>query len=470
MGLASGRKEEMKGNIKYRKELQRSYMIAEDCNKNLIDSYCGQMILRSNIKGLAKCEVRLTEGQREVWYEISSFHTLEQVYSVKEMSYSDLHTLLLQVITVISEVEKYLLDGRQLCFEPEYLYINMDTGKAAFLFDLTEEREESSMIKLAQFVLERVNHEETETAELAYFFYDSAGREQISVRELQDRLERNREDRQEMQETKEEKEENSYAGRKTLTGTTIDTEIEKELKFCEGMKKTDFWNSKNGKKTEAGLVSVIMALLSVAFLVLADYYFIFTNREKILWIAISSLFFVSGMIISVWGCARERREKTKDRAQGGANYDNRRDSFREETELWQWEMEKTPYTEEKFHENSSGNITEQADGRTIYVGKSLLNREYSLIERKKGAEKEYPIPSYPFLIGKEKERVNLAVKEHTVSRIHAKLTEEEGIIYIEDLHSTNGTLLNDLPLEPHERIKLKRGDLLQFGKAEFVFR
>ena len=133
----------MKGNIKYRKELQRSYMIAEDCNKNLIDSYCGQMILRSNIKGLAKCEVRLTEGQREVWYEISSFHTLEQVYSVKEMSYSDLHTLLLQVITVISEVEKYLLDGRQLCFEPEYLYINMDTGKAAFLFDLTEEREES---------------------------------------------------------------------------------------------------------------------------------------------------------------------------------------------------------------------------------------------------------------------------------------------------------------------------------------
>ena len=112
----------------------------------------------------------------------------------------------------------------------------------------------------------------------------------------------------------------------------------------------------------------------------------------------------------------------------------------------------------------------EMDGKTIYIGKSLLNREYTLAEIKKGSQKEYTVTSYPYLIGKDKERVNLYVKEHSVSRIHARLLEEGGEIYLEDLHSTNGTFLNDLPLEPHDKVKIRRGDIILFGNAEFAFR
>lgn len=112
----------------------------------------------------------------------------------------------------------------------------------------------------------------------------------------------------------------------------------------------------------------------------------------------------------------------------------------------------------------------RADQKTVYIGKALLNRGYSLVSLGKGEEKEYSVEFYPYVIGKDKERVNLYLKEHSVSRIHARLLEENGDIYIEDLHSTNGTYLNDLILTPHEKIKIRRGDIILFGKAEFAFR
>ncbi len=88
------------------------------------------MVLRGRIRGLAGCEMHLIDGQREIWYDITCLQPLEQAYAVKEMIYRDLKNLLMQVIQLCAEMEKYLLDGRQLCFEPEfYIGIWKRTGR-----------------------------------------------------------------------------------------------------------------------------------------------------------------------------------------------------------------------------------------------------------------------------------------------------------------------------------------------------
>ncbi len=48
----------------------------------------------------------------------------------------------------------------------------------------------------------------------------------------------------------------------------------------------------------------------------------------------------------------------------------------------------------------------------------------------------------------------------TVSRKHAKFTEEFREWYIEDLNSTNGTYLNGEKLEPGKKYKIKNGDMI----------
>lgn len=71
---------------------------------------------------------------------------------------------------------------------------------------------------------------------------------------------------------------------------------------------------------------------------------------------------------------------------------------------------------------------------------------------------------------KEKEEVDLVLKDASVSRIHARIITEEGNAYLEDLNSTNGTFQNGLRMQPYEKRKLEEGDEIKFGKVVFIFR
>jgi two-component system, cell cycle response regulator len=61
---------------------------------------------------------------------------------------------------------------------------------------------------------------------------------------------------------------------------------------------------------------------------------------------------------------------------------------------------------------------------------------------------------------------SLVVDQDNVSRFHCKLEKIDGVIFVEDLRSTNGTYLNDVPIS-RERVRL--GDLIKVGGAVFKF-
>ena len=73
-------------------------------------------------------------------------------------------------------------------------------------------------------------------------------------------------------------------------------------------------------------------------------------------------------------------------------------------------------------------------------------------------------------IGKKKEEVDLVLQDASVSRIHARITKEDGRFYVEDLNSTNGTFRNGVRMQPYERKRLDEGDEIRCGKEVFVFR
>ncbi len=51
-----------------------------------------------------------------------------------------------------------------------------------------------------------------------------------------------------------------------------------------------------------------------------------------------------------------------------------------------------------------------------------------------------------------------------VSRKHAVIEVFEGRLYLKDLNSTNGTRLNNVPLQPHQRYRLRHGDQIMIGQ------
>lgn len=69
-------------------------------------------------------------------------------------------------------------------------------------------------------------------------------------------------------------------------------------------------------------------------------------------------------------------------------------------------------------------------------------------------------------IGRSQE-ADLRIEDRYASGLHARIFSREGRAYVEDMSSTNGTLLNDSAL--HGEAELIDGDVVRIGDTEFRF-
>jgi hypothetical protein len=69
-------------------------------------------------------------------------------------------------------------------------------------------------------------------------------------------------------------------------------------------------------------------------------------------------------------------------------------------------------------------------------------------------------------IGRSQE-ADLRIEDRYASGVHARIFSREGRSYVEDMSSTNGTLLNDASL--HGEAELIDGDEVRIGDTEFRF-
>lgn len=73
---------------------------------------------------------------------------------------------------------------------------------------------------------------------------------------------------------------------------------------------------------------------------------------------------------------------------------------------------------------------------------------------------EMPLDRDWFVIGRGR-TADMVVAEATISRAHAAVGYDERGFYVQDLGSTNGTLVNGARIERHD---LKHGDEIQIGR------
>lgn len=95
-----------------------------------------------------------------------------------------------------------------------------------------------------------------------------------------------------------------------------------------------------------------------------------------------------------------------------------------------------------------------ASNKRAFLYNRLTNQRFSLVQSvsKIGRDQTNHIP---------------LTNDHYISRNHAWVLQMQGGYWIEDLGSTNGTMLNGELLR--ERQQINNGDLLTLGKTELVF-
>ena len=79
------------------------------------------------------------------------------------------------------------------------------------------------------------------------------------------------------------------------------------------------------------------------------------------------------------------------------------------------------------------------------------------------------IPYVPFIFGKHPGLSDACIDRPTVSRLHARLDQKEGVYILTDLNSTNGTTVNGYILQANETVSLGNGDSIYLADAGYKF-
>jgi pSer/pThr/pTyr-binding forkhead associated (FHA) protein len=104
------------------------------------------------------------------------------------------------------------------------------------------------------------------------------------------------------------------------------------------------------------------------------------------------------------------------------------------------------------------NLMPQTQSQSASHGAMLVNKE---------TNERYPLSQSVSKIGRDKANNISLNNDSYISRHHAWVLFIKGNYFVEDLGSTNGTLLNGEVLS--ERKQIFPGDRIKFGRTELVF-
>lgn len=124
-----------------------------------------------------------------------------------------------------------------------------------------------------------------------------------------------------------------------------------------------------------------------------------------------------------------------------------------------------------YFDQDEGNMN---GGRTIMMidDPAQKQRKTAFLIRKKNGERIHiQMVNGFFRIGSSTEReLEYVIQDNMhVSRFHAQITQRDGIYYLLDMNSSNGTTLNGAPVFSNAEQPLENGDRIRFANDEYEF-
>jgi pSer/pThr/pTyr-binding forkhead associated (FHA) protein len=117
-----------------------------------------------------------------------------------------------------------------------------------------------------------------------------------------------------------------------------------------------------------------------------------------------------------------------------------------------------PFKEQTVFHNPDDEFT-VSKSASIYAGR---------IPRLEAHNKSKQLSNKAFGIGRDKHNAVIILDEK-VSKFHAVITFHQGKGFIRDIHSTNGTFINNNRLVPNKNVELNNNDTISVGNTEITY-
>lgn len=365
------------------------------------------MIGRGGIKGLLSCNLRYVNGQGYLYYDITSKQNVRQVYSKKNITRDWLKDFLWSLRQVRQELERFLLDAENVLLYPEQIFQDLESRVFSFLYVPYHEGK-NGIKELMDFWVEHIDYDDDVLVTCVYHMYEQMDQNGDVYLQAQIFEDAKVLDAVRAAEADEARAQTMEAG-KTAAGKAAAGAAENRKRVS---RTTETGGMTDDERATEGRMGIGQPK--------KRFFGIFDGRKK----------------------DREMREQYRRNVQeimGG-----------------QAVAEDSAYDEDY--------------GRTIYVQEPAAERQAQRkLETSKGklvAVLESPVMT----LGKKKGEADVVLEDASVSRLHARITKEQDVHYLEDLNSTNGTFKNGLQLQPYEKRELEEGDEVKLGRVTLIFR
>ena len=423
-------------------EMGRSYLCIEDRGESR-HAYMRNMLIDNVIKGQPLCRKGIYENKDVLKYDITNMKNLKREYENKVMHFEDLRWLLYGIAEQLSIGNTFLLDEEYYLFDPDYIYIDMETGRLNMIcipYKCLENSDDEKYRLLSDFILEKIEHKEEHAVSIAYQFYRMSKEKLFSMIGFCSLIDKEKTNRAPISDK-----------------TNYQIYESEDITVSEEEKTNNNWlncdeSSENIRSTEKkGILKkdmiidlVIPITVSVVgIIVIICYLFLgFESLYKTQIISVAIILSISSTVIfirKIRDCFKKKEEMDIENKMFGRKVTV--------NEFWGGDEETVFFDEEtQFFDSEE-------------------NSQYSIEWNENGEEKRERINGGSVILGKKFDEVDVCILDPTVSRKHAKMTIKSGCVYLRDLGSTNGTYIDGKKIAPGEDIKLLNNRDFLLGKV-----
>ena len=420
--------------ISYQREFKHNYLII-DTTELLWQGYECHMMAQNQIDGILRFQIRQMDDGVRFYYEITSKQPLARILENRSIQAEEIWKLMIGIFGVLERMEAFLLSESSILLEPEYLYVNSDTFRVWLCLIPGLKREfPEDFSRLLEYLLGKVDHHDKESVVLAYSLYQETRKENYGMEDVMRLLQKEKDSQFFQEEGKEEEQEECKSNQQ-------EKEIVRQKEFIKTYNNVQ--GGKNQYETERKNQR---------------------NKDKM----------QKESNPSGW---KIRWEKWKQRLFKR----NKREKEIVPVRV-PWEMmfqeEESDYEPEVF-KNHQPEIAPRKEGKellsadisqgTVLLADFSTKSQQRVLRALDSNGTDIPIPYYPFIIGKQENLVDFKLDKETVSRLHLKIDQKEERYFIQDLNSTNGTMLCGRLLENNEEAELFTGDEISIAGYRYRF-
>jgi hypothetical protein len=457
--------------VNYRKDIHHSYMVLPKNEGFCEEAYSVRMLQANSIVGIIKPDPRIIDGQVLYYYDITSKQSIDIIYGTNQLNNDQVSRLFTSLVAIIEKAYEYLLNENDLLLVPEHIYIELSTGQVNVCYlpgyncDIKDQ-----MTTLVEYILNKVDYQDKDAVFYAYNLYAVCRNEGFSLKSFGLAISKKKQDnlnKKNANKTIRTEIEKSNIDRSNIDRSNIDKgNIDKSnIEEHASSKQFPVMMEKISDESEEYYYPLWTYIYTGASFVGAILILIFSINMKLVYTSLGIridygkltallliLVCISGYLTKkIWN-KNNRLTKIISRQE----YVDPCSDLREETT--------ENISKSKLYQK------EDVDNRTVLINEKSSRFECYLEPQDKDLHEVIKIKDFPFVIGKQKDKVDYLLDKEIISRYHTKLTKEEDIYYITDLNSTNGTCLNEKPLLCYQRQELKGEDKVTLAGINYYFR